>query len=118
MPETMRERLERLKNSSSGDFESLKKEEQPSITERKFFSSETVYMKKVEKMIHQIESLRTKMHSGTDQYISLYQELKKAEEDFLSLTQDLEQKSMDLPAVFLSRVEEVKKKLLTKKGMK
>ena len=114
MAETMRDRLERLKNSSSyGDFE-IKRKEEPSA-EKKLFTPETVYMKKVDKIIGEIESLRTKMHSGTDQYISLYQELKKAEEDFLSLLQDPEQKCMDLPAAFISKVDNTKKKLLTKK---
>lgn len=62
-----------------------------------------------------IENLRTKMHSGTDQYLSLYLELKKAEDDFLLLLVDPERQYMDLPNSFLNRVEIVKKQLLTKK---
>lgn len=113
MADTMRDRLERLKNtSSSGNFEP-RREERP--REEKFLTPESQYMKKVEKAISQIEALRTKMHSGTDQYISLYQELKKAEEDFVVLVNNPQEKDMDLPVAFTSRIESVKKKLLTKK---
>ena len=111
--ETVRERLEKLKNTPyQGAYES-RRDERP--REEKLLTPESIYMKKVDKAIMQIEALRTKMHSGTDQYISLYQELKKAEEDFLSLLQDPEQKNMDFPTAFLSKVESTKKKLLTKK---
>lgn len=113
MADTVRERLERLKNTPySGGFEARREEQH---REEKVFTPESIYMKKIDKAIIQIETLRTKMHSGTDQYISLYQELKKAEEDFLSLLHNPEEKFMDLPTAFLSRVEGVKKRLLTKK---
>ena len=114
MAETMRDRLERLKNTSSSQDFGFRTKEEP-VQEKKLLSPETIYMKKVEKAMTQIETLRTKMHSGTDQYISLYQELKKAEEDFLSFLKDPEEKYMDLPPVFVSKVEATKKKLLTKK---
>ncbi|MBI5797993.1 hypothetical protein HZA98_03775 [Candidatus Woesearchaeota archaeon] len=113
--ESMRDRLERLKNSSSNEpILPIRREQRP-FEERKFLTPETQFMKKVEKTMMTIETLRTKMHSGTDQYISLYQELRKAEEDFLELLKDPERKFMDLPAAFVSRVEQTKKKLLTKK---
>ncbi len=113
MAETVRERLEKLKNTPyQGTYES-RREERP--REEKLLTPETIYMKKVDKAIALVESLRTKMHSGTDQYISLYQELKKAEEDFLSLLQDPEEKYMDLPSAFTSKVDNTKKKLLTRK---
>lgn len=113
MAETVRERLEKLKNTPyHGGFES-RRDERP--REEKLLTPETIYMKKVDKAIALVESLRTKMHSGTDQYISLYQELKKAEEDFLALLHDPEEKFMDLPSAFVNKVENTKKKLLTKK---
>lgn len=113
MADTMRERLERIKNtSSSGNFEPRREERR---REEKFLTPESQYMKKVDKVIAEIEAFRTKMHSGTDQYISLYQELKKAEEDFLELVKNPDQGFMDLPTAFTSRIESVKKKLLTKK---
>ncbi|MDP3728102.1 MAG: hypothetical protein Q8R18_01475 [bacterium] len=111
MVETVRDRLERMKNTPYGNYEPRREEPK----EERFLTPESIYMKKVDKVIMQIETLRTKMHSGTDQYISLYQELKKAEEDFLALLQNPEDKFMDLPTAFSSRVESVKKKLLTKK---
>ncbi|HIH14916.1 MAG: hypothetical protein QT08_C0014G0021 [archaeon GW2011_AR17] len=111
--ETVRDRLVRLKNTSfQGGFEP-RREERPK--EDKFLTPESQYMKKVEKAIAQVESLRTKMHSGTDQYISLYQELKVAEDEFVKLLIDPEQKFMDLPTAFISKVDNTKKKLLTKK---
>ena len=114
MTDTMRDRLERLKNSSSqGNFESRARDEKP--REEKLLTPETIFMKKADKIISTIEGLRTKMHSGTDQYISLYQELKKAEEDFLALLQDPEVKMMDFPTAFVSKVDNTNKKLLTKK---
>ena len=114
MGETMRERLERLKGTSSRDFES-RKEEQFFSSEKKLLTPETIYMKKVDTVIATIEFLRTKMHSGTDQYLSLYHELKKAEADFIALLDDPENKFMDLPGIFINRVENTKKILLTKK---
>ncbi len=115
MVESMRDRLERLKNSPSPEpYEPRRREEAPS-SERKFLSPETIFMKKAEKVMAEIESLRTKMHSGTDQYISLYQELKMAEDTFSKLFTDPEYKNMDFPTLFLSRVENTQKKLLTKK---
>jgi len=114
MAESMKERLERLKNTGSDDYGFSPRRETPQ-PEKKFLTPESEYMKKVEKAMTSIETLRTKMHSGTDQYISLYQELKKAEEDFLVLLQNPEEKFMDLPHVFVSKVELTKKRLLTKK---
>lgn len=113
MAETVRERLEKLKNTPfHGGFE--QRREQPQ-REEKLLTPETQYMKKVDKVIQQIDTLRTKMHSGTDQYISLYQELKKAEEDFLALLEEPDQKGMDFPTAFVTKVDNTKKKLLTKK---
>lgn len=108
MADSMKDRLERLKNSSSDFAFEPKKEE-------KLITPENLYMRKVEKVIQNIDSLRTKMHSGTDQYLSLFHELKIAETEFVTLIEDPEIKFMDLPDLFLSRVEMTKKKLLTKK---
>lgn len=113
MVETVRDRLEKLKNTPiQGAFES-KRDEKP--REEKLLTPETIFMKKVDKAIMQVETLRSKMHSSSDQYITLYAELKKAEEDFLSLLNDPEQKFMDLPSAFVNKVENTKKKLITKK---
>lgn len=107
MTDSMKDRLERLKNSYS-DFPFEHREE-------KLVTSESLYMKKVEKAIQNIESLRNKMHSGTDQYLSLFHELKIAESEFTLLIDNPETKFMDLPDLFLARVENTKKKLLTQK---
>jgi len=113
MAETVRERLEKLKNTPTYGVYESRRDERPH--EEKLLTPETMYMKKVDKAISQVEALRTKMHSGTDQYISLYQELKVAEDEFVKLLVDPEEKFMDLPAVFVNKVENTKKKLLTKK---
>lgn len=111
----MRDRLERLKNAPSQRVFEPRRDEQTSNKSDKLLTPETIYMKKMDKAMLAIEALRTKMHSGTDQYISLYQELKVAEEEFVKNLQDPEQKFMDLPTAFVSKVESTKKKLLTKK---
>ena len=108
MADSMKDRLERLKNSTSDFTFEPKKEE-------KLITPEAIYMRKVEKTIQTVDSLRNKMHSGTDQYLSLFHELKIAEIEFVKLIEDPETKFMDLPDLFLSRVENTKKKLLTKK---
>ena len=108
MADSMRDRLERLKNSNPDfNFEPRKEE--------KLITPEALYMRKVEKAIQVVESLRNKMHSGTDQYLSLFHELKIAEAEFVAMIDDPETKFMDLPDLFLSRVDNTKKKLLTKK---
>jgi len=108
--DTVRERLERLKNTPSyGSY----RDEQPK--DNKLITPENLFMKKVEKALASVEALRSKMHTGTDQYISLYQELKFAEDEFVKLLEDPESKYMDLPTAFTSRMESAKKKLLTRK---
>ena len=104
MVDTVKERLDKMRyepeNPSSGD---------------KLLTPETIFMKKVEKSIMKIDNLRTKMTSGSEQYISLYEELKEAEQDFCKLINDPETKFMDFPSIFVSRVDTAKKKLITKK---
>ena len=103
MADSMRDRLERLKNSNPDfNFEPRKEE--------KLITPEALYMRKVEKAIQVVESLRNKMHSGTDQYLSLFHELKIAEAEFVAMIDDPETKFMDLPDLFLSRIENTKKK--------
>lgn len=108
MADSIKDRLERLKNSTS-DFTFEPKKEERLVT------PENLYMRKVEKAIQTVESLRNKMHSGTDQYLSLFHELKIAEAEFVTMIDDPETKFMDLPDLFLSWVDNTKKKLLTKK---
>ncbi len=98
MVDSVRDRLEKLKTSDD-----------------KLLTPEYIFIKKVEKSIFKMDSLRTKMTSGSDQYLSLYEELKDAEKEFLKLLDDPETKLMDFPSVFVSRVDMAKKKLLTKK---
>jgi hypothetical protein len=108
--DTVRDRLERLKNTPSSGYY---KPEQP--RESKLLTPESIHMKKVEKALATVEAIRSKMHTGTDQYISLYQELKFAEDEFVKLLDDPETKFMDFPTAFTSRMDNAKKKLLTKK---
>lgn len=107
--ETVRERLEKMRNTPSSGY----REEQP--RENKLLTPESIYMKKVERALAVVEALRSKMHTGTDQYISLYQELKFAEDEFVKLLEDPDRKFMDLPSVFLNRMDTANKKLITRK---
>ncbi|MBI5871640.1 hypothetical protein HZB88_00980 [archaeon] len=106
--ETVRERLERLKRSGGSWFSPshpAQQREEPVIT------PESIFMRKAEKAMNQIETLRKRMLSDTGQYISLFYELKKAEDEFLVIVQEKETKFLDLPDPFLRRMEEVKSKI-------
>lgn len=114
MVESIRERLERLRNTPTKSLEPLQKD--PRVEEAKrMISPESVFMKKVEKAMMQHSDIKKKMLSDSGQYLSLYYELNKAEESFLSLVNDPEVKFLDLPDVFMQRVETMKHVILAKK---
>lgn len=114
MVESIRERLERLKNTPPRSFEPLQRD--PRVEEAKrMISPESVFMKKVEKVMIQYGDVKKKMLSDSGQYLSLYYELKKAEEAFLALVNDPEVKFLDLPDVFMQKVEAMRLNILAKK---
>lgn len=98
--ETVRDRLERLKDPY--------KKPEPQIT------PETIFMRKVEKAIQKIESIRKKMLSDSAQYLSLFYELRKAEDEFLMLLDDKEMKFLDLPDSFMKLIDSTKAKIRRK----
>lgn len=104
MADTVKERLDKMRyepqNPSNGD---------------KLLTPETIFIKKAEKAILKMDNLRTRMTSGSEQYLSLYEELKDAEKEFTTLLDNPETKFMDFPSIFVSKVDNAKKKLVTKK---
>lgn len=105
--ETVRERLERLKKTPPSSWPPTIHyvEREPIIT------PEAVFMRKAEKIINNLESIRKKMLSDTGQYLSLFYELKKAENEFINLLQEKEVKFLDLPENFVRKLEEIKAKI-------
>jgi len=113
MSEHMRNRLERLKQNPVNVRRPLTVDDLDPQPSKRLITPETVYMRKVERVMMKHTETKRKMLSGSDQYLSLYHELKKAENDFLDLLADPEIKYLDLPDVFLQKIEEMKKKLQT-----
>ena len=113
MVESIRERLQRLQNTPSRPIEPLVRD--PGAQEvRKILSPESVFMKKVEMVMTQYAEIKRKMLSDSGQYLSLYYELHKAEETFVTLVEDPEVKYLDLPEVFLQKVDALKQNILAK----
>lgn len=117
MAETVRERLERLKNQPSTPFRPNYQpvEERPRQEQPKPFSPENLFMKKVEKVMNDIDILRKKMFSDSGQYLSLYYDYKKKEKEFLDIVESTETKNIDLPDFFVTRLEEFGTRLKSKK---
>ncbi len=116
MVESIRERLERLKNAPPKVTLPLSDQERSTPTERKpMITPESVYMRKVEKLIANLESMKARMKSDSGQYLSMYYDLKKAEKEFLESIEEPEAKFYDLPDAFLHRVAAIREKIETKK---
>ncbi len=116
MVETMKERLERLKAKPIRVREPLTRDELSPNPSRALLTPESVYMKKVEKVMKNHAETKRKMLSDSGQYLSLYYELKKAEDDFLALLSDHEVKFLDLPDAFLQKVMTMKEKILARRN--
>jgi len=115
MVEEMKARLRRIKQRPVRVREPLSRDELGIEPRKKLISPESVYMKKVEKVISKHGETKRKMLSDTGQYLSLYHELKKSEDDFLALLNDPEVKFLDLPDVFLRKVADMKQEILNKR---
>ena len=115
MAESMKERLERLQRSTRAVRQPLTRDELDPRPSQKLITPESVYMRKVEKVMTRHANTKKKMLADTGQYLSLYHELKKLEEDFLALLDDPEIKFLDLPRVFVQKVNAMKARILNKK---
>ena len=69
----------------------------------------------LETRVDLVDEKSLKMLADSGQYLSLYHELKKAEKDFFALLDDPEIKFLDLPDVFVQKVNRMKKKILNQK---
>jgi len=73
-----------------------------------------VYRAKVEKAMKSIESITQKTKtSGT--YLSMYYDLKKAEDEFTSVLDEAKQKHVEFTPEFSDKIEAVKKRLRTRR---
>ncbi|MFH1972810.1 MAG: hypothetical protein ABIJ18_05015 [archaeon] len=108
MVETVRERLEKLKHSQWRAHTSLDKD----VTGmHKQITPETVFMKKIDKAISNIEIIRKKVLADSNSYLSLFYELRKAEAEFLELLKELDDKELFLPDHYLTKIKQIKSKI-------
>ncbi|MBI4447833.1 hypothetical protein HY643_02540 [Candidatus Woesearchaeota archaeon] len=108
----VRKRLERLRDNPrqvpkplNGMFLGQKEEES-----RPLISKSTIYQKKIEKAMMDIDRLKKKMEQ-TSSFLSLYPELKAIEKTFLTVVEEAEAQRVDLPEQLVRRVKEYQKKI-------
>tara|TARA_Y100000310_G_scaffold313633_1_gene362197 strand:- start:723 stop:1073 length:351 start_codon:yes stop_codon:yes gene_type:complete len=115
MSESVRERLERMQNSPRRVAPPLSRDEINPRLEKVLLSPESVFIRKIEKVMKRIECLKKKMNSDSGQYLSLYYDLKKAEIEFLELINHPEVQYLDLSDIFMSKAKALKKEIENKK---
>lgn len=102
--ETVRERLEKLKNKPVYNPQQPH-QPQPLIT------PEILYLKKLDKSIATIEAIRKKFTNDTPSYLSLFYEQKKAEKELMEILKEGEDKEFSIPDSYTKRIEEIKSKI-------
>ena len=117
MVESIKERLERLQKSPPKVTLPFAEEEREVEVERRqpTITPETVYMRNIEKLMTNLETLKAKMKQDSGQYLSMYYDMKKAEKEFLDAINDPETKLYDLPDTFIHKVAILREKLANKK---
>jgi hypothetical protein len=106
--ESVRDRLEKLKNKPWHVAPALDKD----VTGmHKKITPESVFMKKLDKAMSNIESIRKKVLADSNSYLSLFYELRKAEREFLEILNEKEEKELLLPEHYLNKIEETKNKI-------
>jgi hypothetical protein len=115
MAETVRERLEKLKERKPYVNMPLSRDDLNPQPTKKLLTPESVFIKKIDKMANHVINLKKKMHKDSGSYLSLYYDLKKAEKTLLNTIEDPEIQFMDLPQIWIDRIENIKAKLLAKK---
>ena len=106
--ETMRDRLEKLKNQRWGIPKPIDKD----VTGvHQKITPESLFMKKLDKSMSNIESIRKKVLADSNSYLSLFYELRKAEKEFLEILKEKEDKELMLPDHYLNKIEDVKNKI-------
>jgi len=108
MVESVRDRLEKLKNSRWSVPNPVDKD----VTGmHKPLTPESVFMKKLDKAMSNIEAIRKKVLADSNSYLSLFYELRKAEAEFLELLKEQDDKELMLPDHYLKKIEEVKSRI-------
>jgi hypothetical protein len=107
----VRDRLEKMRDQPRKVAPALRDDEMSSNTDKVLLSPETVFMRKVEKSMKIIDSLKKKMHGDSGQYLSLYYDLKRAEKDFLEAVENSDIEYLDIPHVFLQKVDKYKESI-------
>jgi len=113
--DSVRERLERMKNNPRRVPSPLPNNEINPKSEKGLLSPESVFLRKIEKSMSQIKEIQSKMNSDSGQYLSLYYDLKKYEKEFLDLIDDPEIKFLDLPEMSMRRIKDLQSKIRNKK---
>jgi len=108
-PEYMKERLRRLKERPGWAFKPLDKEFLNKMEPSKVIKTpETEMQNKIEKAMKKVEDIRNKMKDASN-YLSLYYDLKKAQDEFLQLVDEMENGNfLDFPDSFVKRVNNFK----------
>lgn len=110
----VRDRLERLMKEKKPVFrpvDDVLGEPEPAEEKQKVITPEVQFQRKIDKAISNIESLKKRMNEGNGNYLSLIYDIRKAEDEFLSLLDKEEMQFLDLPEVFMKRIEETKAKI-------
>jgi len=109
---TVRERLENLKKKSRDVpkiLESVPERERRPVGDG-MYTFERVFQQKVDKAIKKIGFLKEKMEDS-ENFLNLFYDLKRAEEEFLKLLEEAEKRKLDFPDNFKNQIEEVKSQI-------
>ncbi|MBT3324253.1 hypothetical protein HN681_04715 [archaeon] len=113
--DTVRERLERLKAKPRRVGLPLSEDEINPRPEKVLLSPESIFMRKIEKLMSSITSTKKKMLADSGQYLSLYYDLKKQEKEFLETLDDPELQYLDIPDIFMQKINNMKKRIIDHK---
>lgn len=111
----MRERLENLKKNPKcvpKPLDLVPEKDRRPLGEG-MFTFEKMFQQKIEKAIQKIESLKNKMNAS-ETFANYYYDMKRAEKEFLEIVAKAEEKQIDFPANFASKIESIKSKIRMK----
>ncbi len=113
--DSVRERLERIKSQPRKVGLPLSEDEINPKPEKVLLSPESIFMRKIEKLMSSINSTKQKMLADSGQYLSLYYDLKKQEKEFLETLEDPELQYLDIPDVFMQKINAMKRNIIDQK---
>ena len=109
---SVRERLEKLKKNSQdipNVLESVPDRERRPLGDG-MYTFERIFQQKVEKAIKKVEILKERMEDS-ENFLNLFYDLKKAENEFLDLLAEAEKRKIDFPDNFNKQIEEIKNQI-------